>query len=57
MTSKILHGPEFMELAKTVKDKTGTPMLTTSGGSELVLEMLQSAGASPIVDRRSENRR
>ena len=39
-----------MELAKTVKDKTGTPMLTTSGGSELVLEMLQSAGASPIVD-------
>ena len=41
---------KFMELAKTVKDKTGTPMLTTSGGSELVLEMLQSAGASPIVD-------
>ena len=41
---------KFMELAKTVKEKTGTPMLTTSGGSELVLEMLQSAGASPIVD-------
>ena len=41
---------KFMELAKTVKDKTGTPMLTTSGGSELVLEMLQSAGASPVVD-------
>ena len=41
---------QFMELAKTVKEKTGTPMLTTSGGSELVLEMLQSAGASPIVD-------
>lgn len=41
---------KFMELSKTVKDKTGTPMLTTSGGSELVLEMLQSAGASPIVD-------
>lgn len=39
-----------MELAKTVKEKTDTPMLTTSGGSELVLEMLQSAGASPIVD-------
>ena len=33
---------QFMELAKTVKEKTG--------GSELVLEMLQSAGASPIVD-------
>ena len=41
---------KFMELAKTVKEKTGTPMLTTSGGSELVLEMLQSAGASPVVD-------
>lgn len=41
---------KFMELAQTVKDKTGTPMLTTSGGSELVLEMLQSAGASPIMD-------
>ena len=41
---------KFMELAKTVKEKTGTPMLTTSGGSELVLEMLQSAGNSPIVD-------
>lgn len=41
---------KFMELAKTVKEKTDTPMLTTSGGSELVLEMLQSAGASPIVD-------
>ena len=41
---------QFMELAKTVKEKTDTPMLTISGGSELVLEMLQSAGASPIVD-------
>ena len=41
---------QFMDLAKTVKEKTGTPMLTTSGGSELVLEMLQSAGNSPIVD-------
>lgn len=41
---------KFMELAKTVKEKTDIPMLTTSGGSELILEMLQSAGASPIVD-------
>ena len=41
---------QFMALANTVKEKTDTPMLTTSGGSELVLEMLQSAGASPIVD-------
>ena len=40
----------FMELAAIVQEKTGVPMLTTSGGSELVLEMLQSAGVSPIVD-------
>ena len=26
------------------------PMLTCSGGSEIVIEMLQSAGASPMVD-------
>lgn len=25
-------------------------MLTSSGGSEIIIEMLQSAGASPIVD-------
>ncbi len=41
---------EFMELGKTVKEKTGLPMLTSSGGSELILQMLQSAGASPMVD-------
>ena len=28
----------------------GVPMLTSSGGSEIVIEMLQSAGASPIVN-------
>ncbi len=50
MISKILHGPNLWKMRKTCKEKTGTPMLTTSGGSELVLEMLQSAGASPIVD-------
>lgn len=41
---------KFIELGKTVKSKTGLPMLTSSGGSELLLEILQSAGASPIVD-------
>lgn len=39
-----------MELAKKVVDANGVPMLTSSGGSEIVIEMLQSAGASPIVN-------
>lgn len=41
---------KFIELGKTVLDKTGKPMITISGGSEIVIEMLQSAGASPMVD-------
>lgn len=41
---------KFMELADKVKEKTGKPMLTASGGSELVMQMIQSAGASPIKD-------
>ena len=41
---------EFIELAKKVVDANGVPMLTSSGGSEIVIEMLQSAGASPIVN-------
>ena len=41
---------EFMDLAKKVVDANGVPMLTSSGGSEIVIEMLQSAGASPMVD-------
>ena len=42
---------QFMEKAKKVVDANGgTPMLTSSGGSEIVIEMLQSAGASPMVD-------
>ena len=41
---------EFMELAKKVVDANGVPMLTSSGGSEIVIEMLQFAGASPIVN-------
>ena len=30
--------------------KNHVPMLTSSGGSEIIIEMLQSAGASPMVD-------
>ena len=41
---------DFMEKAKKVVDTNNVPMLTSSGGSEIVIEMLQSAGASPIVD-------
>ena len=41
---------EFMELSKKVMAANDVPMLTCSGGSEIVIEMLQSAGASPIVD-------
>ena len=40
----------FMDLAKKVVDANGVPMLTSSGGSEIVIEMLQSAGASPMQD-------
>lgn len=36
---------EFMELAKKVMAANDVPMLTCSGGSEIVIEMLQSAGA------------
>ena len=41
---------EFFTNAHLVKDATGIDMLTTSGGSEIVLMILQSAGASPYVD-------
>lgn len=41
---------EFIELAKKVVDANGVPMLTSSGGSEIVIEILQSAGASPMED-------
>ncbi len=41
---------EFFVNAHKVKDATGIDMLTTSGGSEIVLMILQSAGASPYVD-------
>lgn len=41
---------EFIELSKKVVETNNVPMLTCSGGSEIVIEMLQSAGASPMVD-------
>lgn len=41
---------DFMKKAKKVVDANNVPMLTSSGGSEIVIEMLQSAGASPMVD-------
>ncbi len=41
---------DFMAKAKKVVDANNVPMLTSSGGSEIVIEMLQSAGASPMVD-------
>lgn len=40
----------FFENATKVKKVTGIDMLTTSGGSEIVLMILQSAGASPYVN-------
>ena len=41
---------DFIEKAKKVVEKNNVTMLTSSGGSEIVIEMLQSAGASPMVD-------
>ncbi len=41
---------EFMELAKKVVDANGVPMLTSSGGSEIVIEMPACRRASPIVN-------
>lgn len=41
---------DFIEKAKKVVEKNNVPMLISSGGSEIVIEMLQSAGASPMVD-------
>lgn len=41
---------QFMELGQKVLDTTGCPMLTACGGSELVIMMMQSAGASPMVE-------
>ncbi len=41
---------KLLELGQKVLDETGCPMLTACGGSELVIMMMQSAGASPMVD-------
>lgn len=42
--------PEFIEKASKVVEANGVPMLTSSGGSEIVIEMLQTCGASPMVN-------
>ena len=42
--------PEFIEKASKVVAANGVPMLTSSGGSEIVIEMLQTCGASPMVN-------
>ena len=41
---------QFIELGQKVLDTTGCPMLTACGGSELVIMMMHTAGASPMVD-------
>ncbi|MBN2222796.1 MAG: extracellular solute-binding protein, partial [Vallitaleaceae bacterium] len=41
---------KFIELGTIVKEKTGLPMITSCGGSEIVIEMMQSTGASPMAD-------
>ena len=42
---------QFIEQARAVKEKTGHPMITISGGSEIIIEILQSAGSgSPVVN-------
>lgn len=42
---------QFIEQACVVKEKTGHPMITISGGSEIIIEILQSAGSgSPVVN-------
>lgn len=47
---------DFMEKAKVVKEKTGQPMLTSQAGSpDLIMEMLQSCGASMFNEDGSVN--
>ena len=42
---------QFIEQARVVKEKTEHPMITISGGSEIIIEILQSAGSgSPVVN-------
>lgn len=47
---KDLTWSEFEDKAQQVVNANGVPMLASSGGSELIIEMMQSAGASPVVD-------
>lgn len=47
---------DFMEKAKVVKEKTGQPILTSQAGSpDLIMEMLQSCGASLFNEDGSVN--
>ena len=47
---------QYMELAKQVLDATGVPMLTSQAGSpDLIMEMLQSCGASLFNEDGSVN--
>lgn len=47
---------EFIEKGKVVKEKTGLPMLTTQAGMpDLIMEMLQSCGASCFNEDGSVN--
>lgn len=47
---KDLTWSEFEDKAQQVVNANGVPMLASSGGSELIIEMMQSAEASPVVD-------
>lgn len=51
---KDLTWSEFEDKAQQVVKANGVPMLASSGGSELIIEMMQSAGASPVVDGKVE---
>ena len=41
---------EFIPKAQKVVDANGVSMIASSGGSEMLMEMLQSAGSSPLQD-------
>lgn len=47
---KDLTWSEFIPKAQQVVDANGVSMIASSGGSEMLMEMLQSAGSSPLKD-------
>lgn len=47
---KDLTWSEFIPKAQKVVDANGVSMIASSGGSEMLMEMLQSAGSSPLQD-------